>query len=49
LRNTSDQKGIARFYTSGDPDKLRSLLPALLAEEPGEIQKVYWLDDYSLA
>lgn len=47
LRNRSDQKGVIKFYTSGDPDQLGSLLPVLLGEA-GEVQKVSWLDDSSL-
>jgi glutamate racemase len=33
-----------RFYTSGDPDKLKSLLPKLLGES-GDVERVEWLDD----
>ena len=33
-----------RFYTSGDPDELKSLLPKLLGES-GEVERVEWLDD----
>jgi glutamate racemase len=44
LRNRRNSKGDIIFYTSGDPDALRSLLPKLLGE-PAEIQKVEWLHD----
>jgi glutamate racemase len=47
MRNTSGLRGSVRFYTSGDPDALRSLLPVLLGEL-GEIQRVEWLDDSTL-
>ena len=33
-----------RFYTSGDPDELKSLLPKLLGES-GDVKRVDWLDD----
>lgn len=42
-RESSAQAG-ARFYTSGDPDQLRSVLPGLLGES-GEVEKVKWVDD----
>jgi glutamate racemase len=44
LRNKSVSKGEITFYTSGDPNVLRSLLPELL-REPAEIRKVAWLHD----
>jgi glutamate racemase len=44
LRNQSVKRGEVRFYTSGDPEELRSLLPVLL-EESGEIEKVKWVVD----
>ena len=47
MRNTSGSKGEVKFYTSGDPDVLKSLLPTLLGES-GEIQRVDWLNDSSL-
>ena len=36
-----------KFYTSGDPASLKSLLPKLLGEV-GEIEKVEWVNDFSL-
>jgi glutamate racemase len=48
MRNMSALRGSVRFYTSGDPDALRSLLPVLLGES-GEIQRVEWLDDSTLS
>lgn len=47
MRNRSESKGDVKFYTSGDADKLKSLLPSLLGE-PAEVQKVEWLDDTTL-
>jgi glutamate racemase len=44
LRSSSGTIGDIKFYTSGDPNALRSLLPLLLGEL-GNIQKVQWLKD----
>lgn len=44
LRNQSESIGDVRFYTSGDPEPLKSMLPMLLGES-GEVQRVNWLDD----
>jgi glutamate racemase len=44
LRSSSGTSGDIKFYTSGDPNALRSLLPLLLGEL-GNIQKVQWLED----
>jgi len=41
LRHQNGSKGSVQFYTSGDPDALRSLLPMLLGEM-GEVEKVTW-------
>jgi glutamate racemase len=46
-RNKSGPKGDVKFYTSGDPESLKSLLPTLLGEL-GEIQKVDWLNDLTV-
>lgn len=43
-RNTSRNKGDIKFYTSGNPDELRALLPVLFGEL-GQIQNVAWLTD----
>jgi glutamate racemase len=48
MRNKSRLKGTLRFYTSGDPDALKALLPTLLGET-GEVYRVAWLDDSKLA
>jgi glutamate racemase len=47
LRNRSGSKADVRFYTSGDPEALKSLLP-LLGGEAGDVQRVEWLDDSRL-
>ena len=44
LRNRSKSKGSVMFYTSGDPESLKSMLPLLLGES-GEVRKARWLDD----
>ena len=44
MRNNSGAKGAVKFYTSGDPDVLKSLLPMLMGEA-GEVQRVEWLKD----
>lgn len=43
-RNESGVRGTVSFYTSGDPDELKSLLPLLLGED-GEVKKIVWTDD----
>lgn len=47
MRNKSGSNVTIRFYTSGDPAALNSLLPLLLRES-GDVQRVQWLDDASL-
>jgi glutamate racemase len=44
MKNESELKGKIKFYTSGDPDVLNSLLPMLFGEL-GEVQRVEWLND----
>lgn len=44
LKNESDLEGFVRFYTSGDTEGLKSLLPLLLGEQ-GLVQKVSWQSD----
>ena len=46
LRNDSGSRGNLTFYTSGDLDEFKSLLPMLLGET-GEIQLAEWLNDAS--
>jgi len=43
LRNKPGLKGEVRFYTSGDPGTLKSMLPVLLGET-GQVEEVKWLD-----
>ncbi|GAB4446464.1 MAG: glutamate racemase [Anaerolineales bacterium] len=47
LRRVSPGQGEIRFYTSGNPDALKSLLPVLLGES-GVVEGVAWADDASL-
>ena len=47
MRDSSDVRGDLKFYTSGDPEALKSLLLKLLGES-GEIQSVDWLDDLTI-
>ena len=44
MRTPSRSKGEVKFYTSGDPSTLTSLLPMLLREN-GEVEKADWLND----
>jgi glutamate racemase len=45
MKNESVSKGSVKFYTSGSPAELRSLLPVLLGEKAGVVEEVKWLDD----
>ena len=47
LRNNSGLPGEVKFFTSGEPEDLQSILPMLL-KETGEIRKVEWVNDSSL-
>lgn len=47
LENESSGIGKVKFYTSGDPEELKSLLPVLLGEV-GEVEKVEWIGDLKL-
>jgi glutamate racemase len=47
MRTRFESNGDVKFYTSGDPDKLKSLLPALLGEL-GEVERVEWLNDMQI-
>ena len=44
MRSRSLPSGRAKFYTSGDPDALKAMLPVLLGES-GEVERVEWLGD----
>ena len=44
MRSESKSNGKVKFYTSGDPEVLKSMLPILLGES-GEVQFVRWLND----
>ncbi len=43
MQSQSAGRGSVKFYTSGDPEALKSLLPVLL-KESGEIEKVEWVE-----
>ena len=47
-KSQSSARGEVKFYTSGDPTVLRSMLPILLGED-GQVEKVEWLDDHVVA
>jgi glutamate racemase len=47
MRNETESKGDVRFYTSGDPNALKTLLPSLWGED-GEVSAVEWLSDSAL-
>lgn len=47
VRNVSAVRGEVRFYTSGSPEALKSLLPVLLGES-GAVQGVEWAGDDSV-
>ena len=48
LKKQSAQQGNVRFYTSGETEALKSLLPVLLGEL-GNVEKVVWVSDTALA
>lgn len=43
-KSQSSPRRHAKFYTSGDPDEFRAMLPILLGES-GEVELVEWLDE----
>jgi glutamate racemase len=47
LKNQIGERGEVRFFTSGDPDSLQSLLPKLLGEN-GSVHAAYWDGDKSV-
>lgn len=47
IKNPAGEAAQIRFYTSGDIDALKSLLPKLLGES-GPIEGVEWLDDHRI-
>ena len=48
MRSNSQTKGGVKFYTSGDSETLKSMLPVLLWDS-GAVQKVSWINDHSLS
>jgi len=47
IKTDSRERGNVKFYTSGDPHELKSLLPTLLGEW-GEVKKAEWVDDVNV-
>jgi glutamate racemase len=47
-KNRSAGKDDVRFYTSGEPEEMKSLLPLLLGES-GKVEKVEWIDDSTVS
>jgi len=47
-KNPLSERGEVRYYTSGDPESLKSLLPILLGES-GEVEKVAWVEKSVIA
>jgi glutamate racemase len=47
MRSDLKSKGEIKFYTSGDPDVFKSMLPILLGES-GEVQLVRWQNDWQV-
>ncbi len=48
VKSQRSARGEVRFYTSGDPESLKSLLPRLLGES-GEVERVEWVNDDVIA
>jgi glutamate racemase len=48
LKNAPGARGQVKFYTSGDPDGLKSLLPLLFGQD-GDIRRVEWVDDHQVS
>lgn len=47
MRSDSSGRGVVKFYTSADPNALKSMLPVLLGEN-GEVYSVMWIDDQTI-
>ncbi|HXF84657.1 MAG TPA: glutamate racemase [Anaerolineales bacterium] len=47
LRNESTSRGNLTFYTSGDAQAFKSLLPVLLGEE-GDVHRVAWVEESAI-
>jgi len=48
MKSQSESQGDVRFYTSGDPALLKSMLPVLLGED-GDVERVEWVNDHVVA
>jgi glutamate racemase len=44
MKNQSRERASIRFFTSGHPSEMKSLLPVLLGEM-GEVESVVWKND----
>ena len=44
MKSPTSTRGDVKFYTSGEPEALKSLLPKLLGED-GKVERVEWLYD----
>jgi len=44
MKSQKSGRGHIQFYTSGEPDELKSLLPKLLGES-GDVEKAEWMED----
>ena len=47
LKNDPSSRGSVKFYTSGNPDTFKSLLPILLGEN-GEVESAKWINDRTI-
>jgi glutamate racemase len=47
MRSPSSARGDVRFFTSGDPDMFKSMLPKLWGEI-WDVERVEWLDDHKV-
>ena len=48
MKSQMSARGEVKFYTSGEPEALKSILPKLLGED-GVVEKVNWLHDSRIA
>lgn len=48
MSNDARLEGSVRFYTSGDPEAFKAMLPVLLGQS-WDVQKVKWLDDHRIS
>ena len=48
MKSQESARGEVKFYTSGNPELLKSILPKLLGEA-GKVKKINWLGDSRIA